>query len=359
MGDGGGPLAGLMQLFGNLAGGAGAGARAGGGGGLPNGQAAPRWAAQDDDPGDPDEEVAGGGAHAQRQGEGQVPLRNLATFLGEAFGAPQPHPADHARNNPFAEGGHDDDDDPAEAQAQAHPPNDPFAALAAAAGAGGGGGGGGGGLNYLVTLLNAFGGGPLVGNRGDYAFGEGNFQQILNDLMEQAAGRAGPQPATKEIIDNLPRRIVDQEYLDSPSNHDCVICQDPYHLSDTLLTLPCKFSHAFHVDCIVPWLENSGTCPTCRFPLVPQPVDGVLPQQEEGAAEPRDGGAEREREGEDQAEGSSSGAGEGAQMSGSLPGSWPVQQDEAERTRARSRNRERAQRERGEGDELPYVEDLD
>lgn len=140
------------------------------------------------------------------------------TFLGEAFGAPPRHEADQARNNPYAEGGYgadedEDDDEPAPRQPHIHiDARDPFAALAAAAA--GGGQPGGAPLGSLLTLLNAFGlGAPMPGARGDYVFSEANFQQILNDLMEQAQGRAGPQPAPDEMIDELPKRSVDQAYL--------------------------------------------------------------------------------------------------------------------------------------------------
>lgn len=144
-----------------------------------------------------------------------------------------------------------------------------------------------------------------------------------------------------------------------------MICQDPYKLDDHLITLPCKFSHAFHTDCIVPWLENSGTCPTCRFPLVPQPVDGVLPAQDAAAGgESAEASGSEARVGEEERQAAESNlSANGATISGggfvgSLPGSWPV--NEAERTRARSRNREREQRERAheEEDALPW-EDLD
>lgn len=38
--------------------------------------------------------------------------------------------------------------------------------------------------NYLLSLLNAFGGG---GGTGDYVVGEAAFQNLLNDLMEQVS----------------------------------------------------------------------------------------------------------------------------------------------------------------------------
>ncbi|GEM08375.1 E3 ubiquitin-protein ligase RNF115/126 [Rhodotorula toruloides] len=142
------------------------------------------------------------------EGEGddrreQVPLRNLAAFLGEAFGGGprQPHPADNPANNPFAEGGHEAPLNPegeshGDAQRAGSPnaagpqqPQPPHP------------------LNHLLSLLNVFGlntqvlggglgGFALRGSAGDYAWGsEADFQQLLNDLMEQASPgfpRAGP-----------------------------------------------------------------------------------------------------------------------------------------------------------------------
>lgn len=40
-------------------------------------------------------------------------------------------------------------------------------------------------------------------------------------------------------------------------------------MAQTTIQLPCK--HAFHDDCILPWIRQNGTCPVCRFELVPQP----------------------------------------------------------------------------------------
>lgn len=169
---------------------------------------------------------------------------------------------------------------------------------------------------------------------------------------------------------------------DSPDNHDCVICQDPFALSETLLTLPCKHHHAFHEACIVPWLQNSGTCPTCRFALVPQPdpVTGVLPGQEghveaggntnaEAAISPEARAGEAAARRAAAAAGDRTGEGEqgGSMMSGveaeegeaSLPGSWPTTEAERSRASSRARGRERAEREAAQGEgELPY-DDLD
>jgi len=47
---------------------------------------------------------------------------------------------------------------------------------------------------------------------------------------------------------------------------DCTICQKPIKKGEKITRLPCKneVSHAFHKDCISPWLQNNSTCPNCR-----------------------------------------------------------------------------------------------
>ncbi|KAM0752070.1 hypothetical protein T439DRAFT_324160 [Meredithblackwellia eburnea MCA 4105] len=187
--------------------------------------------------------AAAGGGPQRDEGDddGRVPINNLASFLGEAFQAP--HPADDPDNNPFAEGGHErnTEEELGGAPPPHHQPQQP--------------------LNYLFNLLQSLAGGPGVGraNVGDFAWGEAGFQQILNDLMEQASGRAGPQPATPEIIEALPHLKVTQEILDLDTIKDCPICREDYVVDDDLLSLPCR--HAFHPDCIKQWLGTSGTCP--------------------------------------------------------------------------------------------------
>ncbi|KAG9314122.1 hypothetical protein JVU11DRAFT_4905 [Chiua virens] len=98
------------------------------------------------------------------------------------------------------------------------------------------------------------------------------LDQILAHLAETStAGR--PVAATDEIVSNLAREVLTEG---SPLlERDCAVCKESFKLDvedpDELVvvTLPCK--HPFHEGCILPWLKSSGTCPVCRYALVPQP----------------------------------------------------------------------------------------
>lgn len=48
----------------------------------------------------------------------------------------------------------------------------------------------------------------------------------------------------------------------------CSICLEEDQLTTELYKTPCN--HYFHNSCIETWLERSGTCPLCRFHLVPE-----------------------------------------------------------------------------------------
>ncbi|KAK8033069.1 hypothetical protein PG991_002467 [Apiospora marii] len=53
----------------------------------------------------------------------------------------------------------------------------------------------------------------------------------------------------------------------------CGICQEEtMNVSAEFVTLPCASRHAFHPDCIKPWLsggeERNGSCPFCRASLL-------------------------------------------------------------------------------------------
>jgi hypothetical protein len=54
----------------------------------------------------------------------------------------------------------------------------------------------------------------------------------------------------------------------------CSICLEDYNPSEKLILLPCK--HAFHPDCIKPWLcERSGCCPLCKKVVMKDGKKGI------------------------------------------------------------------------------------
>ncbi|KAK7695041.1 hypothetical protein QCA50_002229 [Cerrena zonata] len=143
-------------------------------------------------------------------------------------------------------------------------------------------------FQYLINMLSQGRNGPGSefpfpgmmppgsenGRWGDYVFNQDALDQIISQLMENSSSH--PVPATEEIINNLPKDTL------SPGSpllqKDCAVCKDQFQLNtddpaeQVVVTLPCK--HPFHEPCITPWLKSSGTCPVCRYELVPQPHHG-------------------------------------------------------------------------------------
>ncbi|KAF9121126.1 hypothetical protein BGW39_010830 [Mortierella sp. 14UC] len=99
---------------------------------------------------------------------------------------------------------------------------------------------------------------PMVGNPGDYAWGQRGLDDIITQLMELQNRQHGPVGATDEIINAIPKHTLSDEELEAKT--ECSVCKDEFTKEDNLLQLPCK--HIFHEDCIKPWLKVSGTCPT-------------------------------------------------------------------------------------------------
>jgi len=79
----------------------------------------------------------------------------------------------------------------------------------------------------------------------------------------------------------------------APGTEQCPVCQDGYGVGDEVVFMPCQ--HAFHDDCIAPWLQKRNTCPLCRHQLPAEPV-AVGPLAAAAAEAERQRGLQRERE---------------------------------------------------------------
>ena len=128
---------------------------------------------------------------------------------------------------------------------------------------------------------------------GDYALGD--ITRIVDQLMQTDAGIRGNPPASIAAIAGLEEVIIaaedGEQSVDSAENaklqggssdipslesysprrafyRDCPVCQEKYEPGERCKLLPCQ--HAFHPNCILPWLKVHNTCPVCRFEL---PID--------------------------------------------------------------------------------------
>ncbi|KAL1407366.1 hypothetical protein Q8F55_006788 [Vanrija albida] len=131
-------------------------------------------------------------------------------------------------------------------------------------------------LQAIMQMMAEENGSPFAGRNGqlgDYVMTEQGFNDILERLM-QATGPQGPLPASKTVIDGLPRFKLDEDTLEKSTYKDCPVCKDDYTIGEEVIRIPC--GHIFHPDCLVPWLEVNGSCPVCRASLVSE-EDGNQP----------------------------------------------------------------------------------
>ncbi|GER39409.1 RING/U-box superfamily protein [Striga asiatica] len=110
------------------------------------------------------------------------------------------------------------------------------------------------------------------------------LRRLIHHLTTVAA-EADPRsdPAPRSSIDSLQEVAITP---DSDLTALCPVCKDPFAVGTLAKMMPCK--HAYHPDCIVPWLEINNSCPVCRFKL-PAVEDG---KNKEGGQEAEPAGLE-------------------------------------------------------------------
>lgn len=80
-------------------------------------------------------------------------------------------------------------------------------------------------------------------------------QEVMRAASNQRPARRG---AKQEVIDALPT-------INGCPDDACLICQQDFKVEERPTSITC--GHAFHLDCLKPWLSDHNTCPTCRYEL--------------------------------------------------------------------------------------------
>eukprot|EP00826_Nyctotherus_ovalis_P033742 TRINITY_DN2749_c0_g1_i1.p2 TRINITY_DN2749_c0_g1~~TRINITY_DN2749_c0_g1_i1.p2 ORF type:complete len:246 (-),score=68.33 TRINITY_DN2749_c0_g1_i1:167-904(-) len=125
------------------------------------------------------------------------------------------------------------------------------------------------GSELFSGLFNLFGGmggmarpfAPMPGSFPPFM----NYDQLLQYLAERDPNKFGPPPASKTSVESLPTIEVTEDLLKDSELNECSICKEEFKRAEKVVRLPCK--HLFHPDCIMPWLAQHNSCPTCRFEL--------------------------------------------------------------------------------------------
>ncbi|XP_073954675.1 ring finger protein goliath isoform X2 [Choristoneura fumiferana] len=73
--------------------------------------------------------------------------------------------------------------------------------------------------------------------------------------------------AAKKALSKIPVKSLKTDDRELQGDGECcAICIEPYKVSETLRSLPCR--HDFHKNCIDPWLLEHRTCPMCKMDIL-------------------------------------------------------------------------------------------
>jgi E3 ubiquitin-protein ligase RNF115/126 len=90
--------------------------------------------------------------------------------------------------------------------------------------------------------------------------------RLLQSLLNAIQARGAMAEEENKRINAVPQELVNAlPYIRNwpgDSAKSCTVCMELAGEGEVLLELPCE--HAFHSQCILPWLEQQHTCPTCR-----------------------------------------------------------------------------------------------
>ncbi|KAL0471481.1 hypothetical protein QR685DRAFT_204544 [Neurospora intermedia] len=114
--------------------------------------------------------------------------------------------------------------------------------------------------DFIATLLN-----PQAAVHGDAVYTQEALDRIITTLMEANPQSNAAPPATQAAIENLPKKILDEQMIGPEGKAECTICIDDMYKGEEVTVLPCK--HWFHGECVTLWLKEHNTCPICRMPI--------------------------------------------------------------------------------------------
>ena len=95
-----------------------------------------------------------------------------------------------------------------------------------------------------------------------------NMRKVFNRLRQKINSYLNYRKLARAMDSVFP--TVSRSDFESGAYEDfCLICRDRMNVGKKL---PC--SHVFHESCILSWLEQQNTCPTCREPLMTPTANG-------------------------------------------------------------------------------------
>ncbi|KAL4430683.1 hypothetical protein ABPG75_005939 [Micractinium tetrahymenae] len=75
---------------------------------------------------------------------------------------------------------------------------------------------------------------------------------IMEQTGQEAAAQRAAPPASKKVVASLPVEALSADELAE---------------GEEVQVMPCSSGHVFHPPCLLPWLEQHNSCPTCRHEL--------------------------------------------------------------------------------------------
>lgn len=77
-----------------------------------------------------------------------------------------------------------------------------------------------------------------------------------------------PPPASAKFMADLVINTLESDEQVTATRAECAqcaVCMCAFERGDRVVRLLCR--HPFHDDCVLPWLRQTSTCPSCRFQL--------------------------------------------------------------------------------------------